>query len=336
MTDKPIHRQRWDRAAVGISGEQCTNRLPKGMCPPLCERCVFVSGKGIRCKAYRHFREDRTQSHFCTSHLNYDPQDPTYGPKIEQRNAMPAIYGEYLGPKLSERIDSLLKHDMPTQLTLFEELAILRNLAGEKLSTLAKLSEIVPEVGPDGMLTAKGRDQQELITQGTVLAEGSVVALFREVERMAKTTTGILETMRGHTTAADVGNVVDQLVVIMHDTLKENGTLTSIDTDEIVRAFADNAVNNLRLVHDDIRSKPTDLTPEETVLLMDQSVPVFMDEGRTTTLNELEEKRDTLIEGKIDTLDDREIMQVAVDTKANEVLEFKQRDKGYNECDELL
>ncbi|HTQ40769.1 MAG TPA: hypothetical protein VMJ32_17235 [Pirellulales bacterium] len=177
-------------------------------------RCqTILKRTGERCKWWRcRF------SKYCYRHggrrsrgrgrNNYKPT-PIYNGRISvlQGRKMPPIYRRYLKSTLSEAVRDLCAMPPHEQLQLFEELALMRDAAGQSVALYSIVREVA-DARPDDI-----EARQHVIDVASIMSS-ALMQVAKVVDRAAAVNANAKDKISLYT----LQHFVDQLVVIAHET----------------------------------------------------------------------------------------------------------------------
>lgn len=172
------------------------------------------------------------------------------------------FYSKRLGPKLEEFVAQCIEQPETEQLQLFEELALMRSLAGEAIGLFSAASEL-PEANPK---------RHELILNAGMVMQTAL----EQVRVMAKTAADINALSKDKFSVHALHDVKMQLLRIVdvafgHDT-------------EGLKTFADLVETQLRLPK--VGVEGTTITPDSDVMQMDELIPYVEPEQQQSTEDE--------------------------------------------------
>lgn len=164
------------------------------------------------------------------------------------------FYSKRLGPKLEEFVSQCIEQPESEQLQLFEELALMRSLAGEAIQLFSAASEL-PE--------NNSRRADLILNAGMVMQTA-----LEQVRVMAKTASDINAAARDKFSVHALHDVKMQLLRIVDAAFGHD--------DEGLQTFARLVESQLRLPK--VGVEGTTITPDSDVMQMDELIPLVEEE----------------------------------------------------------
>jgi pterin-4a-carbinolamine dehydratase len=209
-------------------------------------RCISRARRtGERCKRFALVGAKKCHKHGGRRELD--------GGSLVRIDHLPRFYRDKLSKTLAEAVEQQTACAPHEQLALFEELAVLRVMAGDAMQLWSVAKELVAR---------ENTSANQLIL---VEAEKCVREAFAEVQRTAEGGARIMSMCKDKLTPHNLQATVNQLVRIMHEKAKGNPTL-ELFAEDYERAVA----ATVRVV--DI-ARGTDHTPDMIVAEMDDTIP---------------------------------------------------------------
>lgn len=168
------------------------------------------------------------------------------------------FYRKFLGPSLREAMEEMLCAREDEQMSLLEELALMRNMAGEAIGLYQGALSIglLPNGQPD---PTKEQARRLAITNAVSLMSASL----EQVRVMAKTASDISAQGKDKYSIATLEVIVEQIVKMVDQCFGDN--------DEGIKAFNLLIRENLKIPKRGVDG--TELTPDQDVLDMDATIP---------------------------------------------------------------
>lgn len=200
-------------------------------------QCKRVLRSGNRCRKWALTGKDNCQFHGGRrkSHV--------------RNHHLPMFYSKYLTQTLNEAVEAQLEMSSDEQLSLQEELALMRVSSCDAVKLFSDAKSL-PDAHPDKL---------ELVTAATAEMQASLQA----IAAMCKDAVSIEAARRDLITPMHLKLVVNQLVRLLY-------VVCGVEHEAIAREFETKVETELRLPSD---TKGTDLTPEKDVQEMLNTVP---------------------------------------------------------------
>lgn len=242
-------------------------------------RCAKRSSQtGKQCQKFGLIGTDPPccRYHGAIQQLRKTSTDPIIAARNKNRT-MPAIYKRFLRPGLSQFVTAAMELHPDEQLSLLEELALLRHAAGKTVEAYSLAAETVEEfetkltdpaahglssdkVAEINKLMPKLRDIQSIHRQ-------EMSAMLLKVAELAEKAAKVSERTKGKYTLQHLQFAVDQILKIHWEVVGDSA---------IAEQFAE-AVKGAMLIPT-ANNEPTKLHPDETAAMFDASVPFVDDE----------------------------------------------------------
>lgn len=206
------------------------------------KQCTYIRPDGTRCLAWALHDAVRCRFHGGRA------QQKAFRAGPARIDHLPAFYRDVLGPNLRDALDSLTGGSAAEQLSLFEELALMRVTARDAVKLYGKACSVVDK------------------SKGLALraeAAGIMQAQLREVAKLAEAAARIDSLAKDKFSIHAVHLLVNQLVRICASVFKGH--------DDLVAEFARRVKTDVKLPTSE--SQGTVLTPDQDVRDMDASVP---------------------------------------------------------------
>jgi len=192
-------------------------------------RCKATRRCGLRCERWA-----LRGSNYCQFHGGRRKGQGKYWTQAVAR-----FYKRALTESLEAVVAEHLEMKPDDQLTLFEELALVREAAAGHVKIYAAAIE-----------TGK---------QETIMAAGELMALaMQRVAEMCKAASAVNSTQKDKFSAHDLNYIIEQIIRISYDCFKDN---------DLVNVFASRIRSELQLSEKD---RGTSITPDQEVLEMDK------------------------------------------------------------------
>jgi len=226
------------------------------------KRCTYIrpngKRKGERCKCAR-----RNGYELCSWHIRWVAR--INRPKFEQykqrlakvKASMPKFYGKYVTKTLAEMLDKCLEINPKDQLQLFEELALIRDVAGQSVA----LYSAAKQLADDNPLDSKKRD--------LLLQAGEVMKMqIAEVVKTCEAASRVANAAQDRVSIHQLHFFVDQVSRCAYE---------SFGDDPRAELFRQKMLTQVRLPVDG-SSTGTHVTPDMDVMGMDDTIPKVYEE----------------------------------------------------------
>lgn len=220
--------------------------------PRRCKR--IIQWRGERCKRWALKGSD-----YCFKCGQNRKNGTKPGTGLIARDKMALrFYKKFLGPTLREAMEEMLCMREDEQMSLLEELALMRNMAGEAIALYQGALQI--GVKPDGTLDPTKEQARRLaITNACSLMSASL----EQVRVMAKTASDISAQGKDKYSIQTLEVIVDQIVKMVDQCFGEY--------DEEIKAFNILIREQLKIPKRGVDG--TELTPDMDVAEMDSTIP---------------------------------------------------------------
>lgn len=169
---------------------------------------------------------------------------------------IPMFYSKTLGKTLGNYIDEALGQSPSQQMSVLEELALIRHPAYQKVQLYdAVLRKLEAETDPK---------KQEQLRNAVEAVSAAMVVDLKEVVKVAETAARIDAMAKDKVSVHSLGHIVNQLTRLLYDVCGDDNLV-------IAQAFEERARTEIRLPTNKING--TIITPDQEVLEMDDSVP---------------------------------------------------------------
>lgn len=179
----------------------------------------------------------------------------------------PSFYDKVLTPTLREAVNAQLEQDLDAQTSLFEELALMRTFA----SKFVAMYGAAVESGNDAKIMLAGAALQDALKSVADMCERAHRLREKNKERFSY---------------HDVQHIVDQLVSIHHEVASDyQDRIAHVKEGDYrqLAALFESAVRD-KLVLPNSQIKGTNMHPDETAALFDNTVPRVSDDQRLNDL----------------------------------------------------
>lgn len=191
-----------------------------------------------------------TNPPLCPMHGGVQRQRAQAGTYVIITRNLPQVYKRHLGPKLKDAVEQALGVDPDEQVSLYHELALMREYAGQYVAIYSAILEAT------GLDPVKRAEMIEVAGAGMKNALLDVAAICEKAGRLQ-------EKSKERFSVHDLKFVIDKIMMIHY---KVAG-----NQPELVRAFADAIDQQLTLPGKG--DQGTDLHPDETAAMFDSFVP---------------------------------------------------------------
>lgn len=157
-------------------------------------------------------------------------------------NHLPFFYRKYLSPTLTAKVEELLNVAPDEQINLFEELALMRTMAGEAVQLY-------------GLAEEKGSPEQR--TEAALLMRSAL----RDVVQTCEAASRVVASGKDKVSVHDIQFVVNQIIRVAHATLEEEDAMR----------FEESLRRDVRIPGR--TEQGTHLTPDNDVSMMDATIP---------------------------------------------------------------
>lgn len=173
-----------------------------------------------------------------------------YEKRRKRTNNLPKFYGSVLSQTLRSRVEESLSNTSDEQLSLLEELALLRESALPYISHFSKAYESY-QSNPDDM-----KAQEMAISAGTLMQ-----SIFEKISKCAKTVSDIKNAGKDKISVFDLQDAINQTVRIIFEACGE-------DNIHIAQQIERRLESDLTFMQE-----KTDITPDQVVMAMDDTIP---------------------------------------------------------------
>lgn len=228
-------------------------------------QCTKVRRNGKRCGKWANRGSDR-----CESHPRSKSRDQRIGVRTEH---LPRFYRDRLTRTLTEVVDSMLGEPAHEQVGLYEELALLRDVAGQVVQLYGTARDARDEheaalvdVSPDDEQGVAAWQERADALEGA-LAESAqmMVSQLNQVRDLATAIVRNEAVSKDKLSVHTLHGAMRQVVRIMYEVCGEENQHLAVQLEERVKAEVVLPVAG--------GTEGTDVTPDQDVLSMDDTVP---------------------------------------------------------------
>jgi len=169
---------------------------------------------------------------------------------------LPKFYSSVLTKTLKDRLTDILSESTEDQVSVLEELGLMRESAGVSVEMFGKAHS----------MWVKDKDNAKL-REATMFAGAVMHDSLEKVTKCAKTASDIKNNTKTNFSVGDLYDVVGQLVRLMHD-------VCGTENRRIAEVFEQRVEAEVSFIQ-----QKTRITPDMTVMSMDDSIPLVETEA---------------------------------------------------------